>query len=50
MYDSSFRFCTSTIFTVNIKEGLDGGGTGIHYSLKILTIIHLIKILGYSLK
>ena len=32
-------------------EGLDGGGgSGIHYSLKINPIIHLIKILGYSLK
>ena len=33
-------------------EGMDGGGggSGIHYSLKILPIIHLIKILGYSLK
>ena len=31
-------------------EGLDGGGSGIHYSLKIWPIIHLIKILGYSLK
>ena len=27
-----------------------GGGSGIHYSLKILPIIHFIKILGYSLK
>ena len=26
------------------------GGSGIHYSLKNLPIIHLIKILGYSLK
>ena len=26
------------------------GGSGIHYSLKILPIIHLIKTLGYSLK
>ena len=26
------------------------GGSGIHYSLKILPIIHLITILGYSLK
>ena len=25
------------------------GGSGIHYSLKILPIIHLIKILHYSL-
>ena len=35
-----------------INEGLDGGGggSGIHYSLKNLPIIHLIKILGYSLK
>ena len=32
-------------------EGLDGGGgSGIHYSLKNLPIIHLIKIFGYSLK
>ena len=30
-------------------EGLDGG-SDIHYSLKIWPIIHLIKILGYSLK
>ena len=34
----------------HIIEGLDGGGSGIHYSLKIEPIIHLIKILGYSLK
>ena len=34
---------------INTYEGLDGG-SGIHYSLKILPIIHLIKILGYSLK
>ena len=27
-----------------------GGRSGIHYSLKIQSIIHLIKILGYSLK
>ena len=27
-----------------------GGGSGIHYSLRIKPIIHLIKILGYSLK
>ena len=26
------------------------GGPGIHYSLKILPIIHLIKIFAYSLK
>ena len=26
------------------------GGSGVHYSLKVLPIIHLIKILGYSLK
>ena len=26
------------------------GGPGIHYSLKILLIIHLIKIFAYSLK
>ena len=32
-----------------IYEGLDGG-SGIHYSLKIKPVIHLIKILGYSLK
>ena len=30
-------------------EGLDGG-SGIHYSLKFWPIIHLIKILGYSLQ
>ena len=29
-----------------VYEGLDGGGSGIHYSLKIWPIIHLIKILG----
>ena len=41
----------STQFTImHIYEGLDGGGSGIHYSLKIEPIIHLIKILGYSLK
>ena len=34
---------------VPINEGLDGG-SGILYSLKIKPIIHLIKILGYSLK
>ena len=33
-----------------MQEGLDGGGSGIHYSLKIQPIIRLIKILGYSLK
>ena len=35
-----------------MKEGLNGGGggSGIHYSLKIWPIINLIKILGYSLK
>ena len=37
-----------------VYEGLDGGrgggGSGIHYSLKIQPIIHLIKILSYSLK
>ena len=32
-----------------LDEGLDGV-SGIHYSLKIKPIIHLIKILGYSLK
>ena len=26
------------------------GVSGIHYSLKILPIVHLIKILGYTLK
>ena len=30
--------------------GGGGGGSGIHYSLKIKPIIHLIKIFGYSLK
>ena len=34
---------------VTILEGLDGG-SGIHYSLKNWSIIHLIQILGYSLK
>ena len=34
---------------LDMTEGLDGG-SGIHYSLKIEPIIHLIKILGYSLK
>ena len=29
---------------------MGGGEYGIHYSLKIKPIIHLIKILGYSLK
>ena len=33
----------------SIYEGLDGG-SGIHYSLKVKPISHLIKILGYSLK
>ena len=38
-----------------VNEGLDGGwggggGSGVHYPLKNLPIIHLIKILGYSLK
>ena len=32
-----------------MNECLDGG-SGIHYSLKIQPIIHLIKILAYSLK
>ena len=36
------------LFTISY-EGLDGG-SGIHYSLKIEPIFHLIKILGYSLK
>ena len=27
-----------------------GGGSGIHYSFKIKSIIHLIKIWSYSLK
>ena len=31
-------------------DGLGGGGSGIHYSLKFKPIIHLIKILGHSLK
>ena len=31
-------------------SGWGGGGSGIHYSLNNLPIIHLIKILGYSLK
>ena len=35
--------------TLGLYEGL-GVGSGIHYSLKIKPIIHLIKILGYSLK
>ena len=30
--------------------GGGGGGSGINYSLEIEPIIHLIKILGYSLK
>ena len=30
--------------------GWGGGESGIHYSLKIQLIIHLFKILGYSLK
>ena len=29
---------------------MGGGGSGIHYSLKTLPIIHLIKMLDYSLK
>ena len=33
-----------------LYEGLDGGRSGIHYSLKFWPIIHLIKILRYSLK
>ena len=35
-----------------VYEGLDwgGGGSGIHFSLKIQPIISLIKILGNSLK
>ena len=33
-----------------LQEGLDGGKSGIHYSLKIKPIIHLIKILGHSLR
>ena len=35
-----------------IKEGLDEGGgvSVIHYSLKNLPIIHLIKLFAYSLK
>ena len=35
--------------SIIMYEGLDGG-PGIHYSLKIWPIFHLIKILGYSLK
>ena len=30
--------------------GGGGGGSGIHYSLKFLPFIHLIKILGFSLR
>ena len=30
--------------------GGGGVGSGIHYSFKLKPIIHLIKILGYSLK
>ena len=37
------------IIPFSMVEGLDGG-SGIHYSLKIWPIIHLIKKLGYSLK
>ena len=44
---SEDHFCLSK--QCCIIEGLDGG-SGIHYSLKILPIFHLIKILGYSLK
>ena len=33
-----------------MRVWMGGGGSGIHYSLKNLPIIHLIKILGYSLK
>ena len=29
---------------------MGGGGSGIHFSSKIYPIIHLTKILGYSLK
>ena len=36
-------------FSNDFYEGLDGGSV-IHCSLKIWPIIHLIKILGYSLK
>ena len=36
---------------VDLYEGSGwGGGSGIHYSLKNYSIIHLIKGLGYSLK
>ena len=44
-----------SIYTFEILAFLDhkrgsGWGSGIHYSLKTKPIIHLIKILGYSLK
>ena len=50
--NSKFILQVSKILGIDyIHEGLDGeGGSGIHYSLKIQPIIHLIKILGYSLK
>ena len=40
-----------TIFSSSkiMPEGLDGGGSCIHYSVK-KPINHIIKILGYSLK
>ena len=34
---------------ITLEQG-SGWGSGIHYSLKIKPIIHLIKILGYLLK
>ena len=35
---------------VEMRVWMGGGGSGTHYSLKILPFIHLIKIWGYSLK
>ena len=54
-YDLSQDPVTKNILTnqdkahLTMLEGLDGG-SGIHYSLKIEPIIHLIKILDYLLK
>ena len=52
---NSEDYSPTLIRQLALNEGLDGGGggvggSGIHYSLKNLPIIHLIKIFAYSLK
>ena len=49
VFNLTFMIYIDFPFSIYIDEGLDGG-SAIHYSSKNLPIIHLIKILGYSLK